>query len=188
MRETQSYFSSGGGNVIVDKAAKVGAAFHPHDEAVLAKTKKAHVLVKEVAKYLGRAAEQRWDIGKTELKIAQKRAADEQQTQAANEGSALKRRKVISTQHRACLDPSMRWRCALCLRTANTAAALAKVECISAERHTYTPAQKHDLWQSTYFRGHFVYCRLCGLYSNIKTQLLKSEPCRISRTASILHC
>ena len=42
----------------MDKATKEEAAFHPHDEAVLAKTKKAHVLVKEVAKFLGRAAEQ----------------------------------------------------------------------------------------------------------------------------------
>ena len=65
----------------------------------------------------------------------------------------------------------------MCLVIANTAAALAKTNCIIAER--YTPAQKHDLWQSSYFRGHFVYCRFCGLYSNIKTQMLKSEPCYI---------
>ena len=144
-----------GGNVIVDRAAKEGAARHPQDDAVIAKLNSALIMSKEVAKFLGCAAERRWKIGKQELKAARKRAVEDSSTQDRDCEPPIKRRKT-STRHRACLDPALRWRCAICLKTANTAAALAKVECIDLGEQ-YTPAQKHDLWQAL-FR-----CALCVL-------------------------
>ena len=70
---------------------------------------------------------------------------------------------------RACLDPSFRWRCAVCLRTANNARALEQFPCLTRGRAT--PAAIHRLTQC----GPYIYCRRCGAYSGVRTKLLKKD-------------
>ena len=144
--------------MIVDRGAKEGAARHPQHDEVIALARQANAIVHETALFLDRVAENRWEKHKVILKAASKRAAA-QSSEVSQ--PAEKKRKTIRMQHRVCLEPAMRWRCGICLVTADIAAFMTKVECV--ETTVGSPLQRHDLWQATYFRGHFVYCRLCGL-------------------------
>ena len=104
--------------------------------------------------FIGRVGEYRYNRHKDLLDNARKMRKDNAAPARVTAAPA----PVRLSQHRACLDPALRWRCAVCLVTPNTVKALARTPCVSnAER---APARVHSLRQ---FRE-FVFCKeLCQI-------------------------
>ena len=91
-------------------------------------SKKAVFAAKEVAMFIGRVGEFRYNRHKDLLDNARKARKDV----PAPPRPAAAPLPVRVPQHRACLDPALRWRCAVCLVTANTAKALGRISCVSS--------------------------------------------------------
>ena len=148
-----------GGNAIADRAAKEGAKGHPTCDATLENVKASSALVKELCLFMGKAAVWRWKhYGKDIL-------FGEHVTQSDTR-IGVPRKTLI--HHRACLDPSLRWRCVTCLSSAESLAVLRRSPCLEG-RAELTRTHKLDV------AGDLVFCFKCGCYSGKRCRGLRME-------------
>ena len=143
-----------GGNAIADTHAKKGAHMHPSDEHALNNVKVAEAAVTQVALYLARfAVWRRQSFGKPATEAHQKQGQ-----------LPYKPRPPALAGHRPCLEKQGRWRCVLCLSSAESLGVLRRWPC--AVQQCDRPLKKHQLM----IAGDLIFCSVCGFYSESRTR------------------
>ena len=135
---------------------------HPTCEITLQNISSASAFVTELAMYLGRAAEWRWQRYGRGVLWTDSAPGDV-------EASDVTRRPPQPLRHRAVLDNGLRWRCTVCMTSAKDLASLRSVECIDRS----SVLSSHKLLVA----GEYVFCDRCGLYSSVRCRGLR-EGCQ----------
>ena len=156
-----------GGNFIVEHYAKPGAAQHPSCDATVVVAKDAVKLFRE----LGMAAKWRWKkFGRTAL---WQDAAASDAGEDGDDEVEVRRGQAQMVQHRACLDNGLRWRCILCLSSAEDLKTGRTIKCLDKHEMNMT----HKLLTV----GPLTFCDRCGLYSALRCRGLRGA-CKGSMT------
>ena len=149
-----------GGNAIADDFAKQGASRHPSDICALEATKVAEAVVTQTALFIARMGVWRWDRygrpAKQALPIT-----------TPSGPRAVKPARV--GKHKPCLEKLGRWRCTLCMSSAETLSVLRRWPCIDQDEGQ--TLQSHKLMQA----GDVTFCRVCGYYSGGRTRGLRER-------------
>ena len=143
-------------NDSADGEAKLGAAMHPHDEAVAVRTARLAGLVKQVGRFIGRA--------NTRLGSAIPRDTDavpRKHVRFAPSAARAARADGLRRSAHNILLFNGRLRCSYCLRSAGLRATLDATPCRPLPR-----AANHSLLEV----GGFVFCHKCGYHSREKTR------------------
>ena len=142
------------GNSFADAGAKEGRSMHPSDSALELEVARSFLLVTLVAKFLARAME-------VAMRAADDvPALDRRAARSIGRGAApLCARPLV---HAAVIDGD-RYRCAWCLRSAASKAALEASPCSATNQHV--------LWKA----GGIVICRKCGCYSGSRVVRLSGD-------------
>ena len=150
-----------GGNALADRYAKLGAERHPQDEMRIEAGKVATGLVREVAMYLGRVAV--WRLEQYGRPAVEKSEGDA--------GILLPpvRRPRHLNGHKPCLEHAGRWRCIVCLSSAECLMVLGRWPCLSDD----SVHVAHCLWQA----WQITFCIRCGYYSESRTRNLRKRCC-----------
>ena len=148
---------------MADIVAKKAASLHPSCPEVLAKLAKAEDLVTAAATFCARAGAWRLEtFGRVKSKIVE--------TASSERHDVVAPAPLKLGGHRPCLEAgSLRWRCVLCLRSAESVQGLRRTQC-SATFPTTGVLRKHALWQA----GYLTFCRKCSCFSTKRTYGLKT--------------
>ena len=150
-----------GGHAIADEYAKQGAGMHPCDSFALDATKIAEAMVTQTALFIARMGVWRWDRYGRPAK------------EALPSAPPIRLHTVKPPElkgHKPCLEKLNRWRCLMCMSSAESLAALRRWPCL--DQCEERVVQKHALMQT----GDITFCRLCGFYSASRTRGLR-QPC-----------
>ena len=132
---------------------------HPKCDVTLQNITVTCNLVREIAVFMSRAAEWRWQrYGKETL------WGDNAVREVLEQKDWARPPPALS--HRAVLDNDLRWRCTVCLTTAKDLASLRSVQCVDRS----LTVESHKLRVA----GNFVFCDRCGLYSSVRCRGLKT--------------